>query len=60
MYQYLRPDTIESDVVKIAWLGQYIFSDIQKVAEIQHFHSKKAFFFAFLHHSMLTFLGYFA
>ena len=34
MYQYLRPDTIESDVVKIAWLGQYIFSDIQKVAEL--------------------------
>ena len=34
MYQYLRPDTIESDVVKIAWLEQYIFLDIQKVAEL--------------------------
>ena len=34
MYQYLRPDTIESDVMKIAWLEQYIFSDIQKVAEL--------------------------
>ena len=34
MYQYLRPDTIESDIVKIAWLRQYIFSDIQKVAEL--------------------------
>ena len=34
MYQYLRPDTIESDVVKIAWLEQYIFSVFQKVAEL--------------------------